>query len=98
MTIDIEELTRRKTSESFPNIVINNLNVTLPVIIQSLEKGDMQLIIEHNGIRKVPIRISESAINIDRLIRGCGKITYVKNESESYEINSVLDYLQCVCE
>lgn len=98
MKIDIEELTQRKTSESFPNIVIRNLNITLPVIIQSLEKGEMQLIIEHNGTRKVPMRISESAINIDRLLRGCGTIVYVKGPEESYEINSVLEYLQCVCD
>lgn len=94
MKIDIEEITQRKTSELFPNVTVHSLEITLPVIVQSLEKGDMQLIIEHNGQRKVPMRISESAINIDRLIRGCGPITYSKSVEESYEISSVLDYLE----
>lgn len=97
MKIDIEELTKVKTNESFPNITVHTLVLTMPTVVQALEKGDMQLIIEHNGERKVPMRISESAVNIDRLLRTCGPITYAKSPIESCKIESVLDYLKHVC-
>lgn len=97
MKIDIEELTKVKTNESFPNITVHTLVLTMPTVVQALEKGDMQLIIEHNGERKVPMRISESAVNIDRLLRTCGPITYAKSPTEFCKIESVLDYLKHVC-
>jgi len=62
MSIDIEKLTERTASEKFPNIVITMPNDNLPVVIKSLEEGDMQLIVEFQGKRKVVARISESAL------------------------------------
>ena len=96
MSIDIEELTERKASETFPNIVIPIPNDNIPVVIKSLEKGDMQLIVEFKGKRKVVARISESALNIDKLIRTVGEVTYCSNSGSSVEVRDVTTYLNCI--
>ncbi len=96
MSINVEELIARKTSESFPNVLITTPNETLPVVVQTLEKGDMQLIVELKGQRKVVSRISESALNIDKLLRTVGPIIYRKSSEEAIEIQDIPAYLSCV--
>lgn len=93
MSINIQELTERKTSESFPNVLILTPNETLPVIVRTLEKGDMQLIVEFNGKRKVVAKISQSAYNIDRLIRTLGTISYRRSAEDTVEISNIETYL-----
>jgi hypothetical protein len=93
MSINIQELTERKTSESFPNVLILTPNETLPVIVRTLEKGDMQLIVEFNGKRKVVAKISPSAYNVDRLIRTLGTISYRRSVEDVVEISDIETYL-----
>ena len=93
MSINIQELTERKTSESFPNVLILTPNETLPVIVRTLEKGDMQLIVEFNGKRKVVAKISPSAYNVDRLIRTLGTISYRRSVDDVVEISDIETYL-----
>lgn len=93
MSINIQELTERKTSESFPNVLVLTPNETLPVIVRTLEKGDMQLIVEFNGKRKVVAKISPSAYNIDRLIRTLGIISYRSSAEDTIEISDIETYL-----
>ena len=93
MSINIQELTERKTSESFPNVLILTPNETLPVIVRTLEKGDMQLIVEFNGKRKVVAKISHSAYNVDRLIRTLGTISYRRSVEDVVEISDIETYL-----
>lgn len=93
MSINIQELTERKTSESFPNVLILTPNETLPVIVRTLEKGDMQLIVEFNGKRKVVAKISPSAYNVDRLIRTLGTISYRRSVEDMVEISDIETYL-----
>lgn len=93
MSINIQELTERKTSESFPNVLILTPNETLPVIVRTLEKGDMQLIVEFNGKRKVVAKISPSAYNVDRLIRTLGTISYRRSVEDVVEIRDIETYL-----
>lgn len=96
MSIDIQELTERKTSERFPNVLIKTPNETLPVVVRTLEKGDMQLIVEFNGRRKVVAEISPSAYNIDKLIRTVGNISYRKDANQACDIGDIVTYLSCV--
>lgn len=93
MSINIQELTERKTSESFPNVLILTPNETLPVIVRTLEKGDMQLIVEFNGKRKVVAKISPSAYNVDRLIRTLGTISYRRSVEDVVEVSDIETYL-----
>ena len=97
MSINIQELTEKKTSESYPNITINNPNDAVVVVIKrTLEKGDMQVIINLNGTRKVVNRISPSAYNIDKLLRVLGKLDYVIGPNAVMTITSVEEYLTCI--
>lgn len=91
--IDIQELTQRKTSASYPNVLIPTLTVAIPVVIRTLEKGDMQLVVQHDGKEKVVTTMSPSALNIDKLLRTTSSLVYRKSESESIELNTVQDYL-----
>ena len=94
--INIQELTERKTVESFPNILITNPNEAVPVVVRTLEKGDMQLIMEYNGVRKVIDKISPSAFNVHKLVRVLGSIQYVLASNLSIEIKEISDYLNCI--
>ena len=94
--IDIKELTERKTQESFPNILITNPNEAVPVVVRTLEKGDMQLIMEYNGARKVVAKISRSALNVHKLIRVLNSVEYFIAPGSSITINEISDYLSCI--
>ena len=94
--IDIKELTERKTQESFPNILITNPNEAVPVVVRTLEKGDMQLIMEYNGARKVVAKISKSAFNIHKLIRVLNSVEYFIGPGVNITIESIEDYLSCI--
>ena len=96
MSINIKELTERKASEVFPNILIKTPNDTLPVVVRTLEKGDMQLVVEFKGMKKVVARVSPSGYNIDRLLRTVGTITYKKSSEEVISISTVEEYLSCI--
>ena len=96
MSINVEKLVERHTSETYPNIVVSSPNETTPVIVKTLEKGDMQLIVEFNGKRKVVERISRSAYNVDRLLRTVGTINYQPAPDISLEVSDIATYLGCV--
>lgn len=94
--INPEELVERKTQETFPNIVISKPNDTIPVVVRDLEKGDIQLIIEFNGKRKVVAAIDGCSENIFMLIRTTGSLIYRKNENDFCKISNIKDYYSCV--
>lgn len=95
-SINLEELTSRKTSESYPNLEICTPNDTVPVIVRDLQEGDMQLIVEYNGKRKVVKRISSSAYNVGMLLRTTGKLKYNMGNGIGVEIPDIETYLGCV--
>ena len=94
--IDIEQLTSRRSSERFPNFVVDSPNDTIPVVVRCLEQGDYQLIVELGEKRKVVANISLSAYNVGKLLRCVGSITFRKSRELSYRINNVTEYLECV--
>jgi 16S rRNA A1518/A1519 N6-dimethyltransferase RsmA/KsgA/DIM1 with predicted DNA glycosylase/AP lyase activity len=96
MSFSIQELTERKTQEKFPSVVVLTPNETLPVVVRTLEKGDMQLIVEFNGKRKVVANISESAYNISKLLRTVGHISYRKSADEVIDVGDIVTYLNCI--
>ena len=95
-SINLEELTARKTSEKYPNLMVCTPNDTVPVVVRNLEKGDMQLIAEWNGKRKVIAYISPSAYNVSMLLRTTGKLKYNMGENVGIEVADVETYLSCI--
>lgn len=96
MSINLEELTARKTSETYPNLLICNPNNTVPVVVRNLQEGDMQLIAEWNGKRKVVARISPSAYNVNMLLRTTGSLKYNLGNNVGIDINDIETYLSCI--
>lgn len=94
--MNVEELTASKTQRRFPNVTITNPNVTVPVIVQSLEPGDVQLIVELNGKRKVVKEISSSALNMNNILRTVGSFKYAISAGIEMTINNIEDYLRLV--
>lgn len=94
--IDVAKLTQRTVGKLFPHVLIKSPTQCLPVIVKSLEKGDTQLIVELNGQRKCVINMSLSAFNIDKLLRCCGDIYYVKEECNEEQIMTISQYLELV--
>lgn len=94
--MNVEELTASKTQRRFPNVKISNPNVTVPVIVQALEPGDVQLIVELNGKQKVVKTISPSAINMNNILRTVGSFTYAISTGIEVVVNNIEDYLKLV--
>lgn len=94
--IDVEKLTQRTTGRSYPCIRIDNPTQCLPVVVQSLEKGETQLVVDLNGVRKCVTRISLSAFNIDKLMRCCGDVIYLQDEGLEEKIETISQYLECI--
>lgn len=94
--MNVEELTESKVQHRFPSVKISNPNVTVPVIVQSLVQGDMQLIVELNGKQKVVKMISPSAVNMNNILRAVGSFTYAISAGVEVTINSIEDYLKLV--
>lgn len=94
--MNIQELTTNRVALSYPNIVVERPNQTLPVTIQSLEAGNIQLIMEYKGQRKVIKSISPSAFNIQKLLRTVGSCRYNLNETVSKDIFTVEEYMRYV--
>ncbi len=97
-SVDVKDLVEHKTKISYPSIRINNPNNTVPLVIQSLEEGDVQLFIEYNGERKSVLFISESALNIHKLLRTCGEISFYKSKDDMRTVTTIEQYLEYMCE
>ena len=80
--------------EEFPNIVIADANDTTPLVAGLLEKGTMALICAVDKKRKVVGHISESAYNIDRILRTHGDVTLNQSVSNRVRIHSVREYME----
>ncbi len=92
--IDVYKFSSRKGEVTYPNITVLSPNKTTPLIVGLLKEGEMPLILELNGDRKIVKRISISAYNIDWMLRTCGSLRYRKSENEETIINSIEDYLE----
>lgn len=94
--MNVEELTSHKVPRKYPNVKISNPNVTVPVVVQSLTPGDIQLFVELNGVEKVVKNVSPSALNMNNILRTVGQFTYNISSGVSITINNIEDYLKLV--
>lgn len=92
--IDIYEFSKRTTETKYPYIKVLEPNATTPLIVSVMENGEMPLVIEMNGVKKVVARISMSALNVDRLLRTCGSLELVMNADNTVLVKDVVDYME----
>lgn len=94
--MNVEELTMSKTQHRYPSVKIINPNITVPVIVQTLTPGDIQLIVELKGKQKVVKEISPSAVNMNNILRTVGSFIYSISAGIDVTINNIEDYLKLV--
>lgn len=94
-TIDVESFGKKQLQLSYPYIEVTNLNDTTPLIVPILEEGEMPLVAEYKGSRRILKRISMSAYNIDKLLRIKSGIVLHK-EIGDVSVSSVREYLEAI--
>lgn len=93
-SINIYEFSKRTTEEVFPYITIVSPNNTVPLIVSVVEPGDIPLVIELNGTKKVVARMSASAFNVDKLMRTCGSLEYHVDKDNVILLQDITDYME----
>lgn len=93
--LDIESFNKRYVDAEYPALLITNPTQPLvPILKSCLYDGNMPLIVEFNGTRKLMRRMSESAYNIFNLLNVCSGIYYLDKNGESHAITCIQDYLE----
>lgn len=93
--LDVQQFNKQYVNVEYPALVITPQNNACTPIIQSgLYKGDLPLIIDLNGTRKLVRRMSESAYNVKVLLDVCGQVTYIDSSGNAHVIKSIEDYLE----
>lgn len=92
-SVDVEGLTHKSVTLRYPYIEITNINDTTPLILSVLEKGDITVIGEYKGQRRVLGSISDSAYNMDKILRTHETFNYVEKDCVT-EIDSIRKYLE----
>lgn len=90
------DFSNKFVKEQYPNITLPEVNQTTPLIVKLLEPGEIPLIGILNDVKKVIAKISDSAYNVDKLLRTHSEVVFNKSKDESYDIASVLDYLEVI--
>lgn len=91
--VDPEELRSKTVSTPYPHIKIKDLNRCVPLVVNALEEGDTPLLGTFKGTTKIIKSISNSAINISKLLR-VTELDVVFSEDDSCEVSCVLDYME----
>lgn len=94
--LDINSFGKSKVLLDYPCIEIVELNDTLPLVADALEAGNIKLLADHKGTKKLVGSISSSAYNISKLIRTGQKLIYHKSIQEVFELKDIKDYLEVV--
>lgn len=91
--LDVDALRSRKTSMPYPHVKLTELNRCIPVVISSLEKGDVPVLGTLNGVTKIVANMSKSALNINKLIK-VSNISLVLSDYEEYLITNIVEYME----
>lgn len=95
--LNVEDYTSSKTKLTYPNIVVEKMNLASSIIITSMESGDIPIIGTYKGVTKVIGRTKMSALSLNPLM----KVTPLKlsmDESHTYRITRAEDYLEVMKE
>lgn len=91
--LDVDALRSNTISMPYPHIKITDLNKCVPVVVSALDEGELPLVGTLNGVTKIVKKISNSALNIQKLIR-VTDIEVAISSTDSREINTILDYME----
>ncbi len=94
--IDIDKFKNSRVQREYPYVELTSFNETLPLVIESLEQGDMQIQATHKGVTKVVCKISKSAYNIDKLLRTGQSLILHRDDSSCTNIEKITDYLEVI--
>ena len=94
--LDVEAFSQRKTTLSYPNVFLGEVNVSTAIVLQALEEGVIPVIGESNGEKRIIKNISDSVFNIEKLLRIHRNIYYNKSEAENFKLKDVKDYLEVI--
>lgn len=95
--VDPREFSSSKiTIKKAPIIELPYLHETTKVICEALEKGEIPVIGELDGERKVLCQISESAYNIIKLLTIYDEIFYTNDAGNKFTIRKVVEYLEVI--
>ena len=94
--LDIQDFRSKQIQLKYPCVLITDLNATTPLVVGQLEAGDIPLIAEYNNVKRVVCNISNSAYNIDKLLRTHEGIQYLQSESSFKDITNIRDYLEVI--
>lgn len=92
-SLDVDALRSRTVSMPYPHFKIADLNKCVPIVVSALEEGDIPLLGTLNGNTKIVKRISNSAININKLLRVTA-LDFCRKEGDCVRISSILDYME----
>jgi hypothetical protein len=91
--IDPDNFKSKSVSTPYPHIKIVELNIATKLVVDSLDEGDMPLLATYKGETKIIKSISNSAININRLLK-VNDLDVVFSKDNIYNIQNILDYME----
>lgn len=94
--VDVNSFRNNKVVRTYPYIEILEFNDTLPLVLQTMESGRVQIQATHKGVTKIVGSISHSAYNIDKLLRTNQKIQLWLTKDKCVQISSVQEYLEVI--
>lgn len=94
--LDLKKFDVPKVSVNYPNFYINAISNASVVVFQLLDEGEVPLIVEHKGERRIVKRISLSAYNMSRLLRIHDKVCFCVSEENTVEVTDVETYMEVI--
>ena len=94
--IDIDSFSKPKLKRSYPYIELTEFNNMLELIVKLLEPGSMQIQATYKGVTKVIGNVSDSAYNVDKLLRSGQKVRLWTTEDSFKDISEIMDYMEVI--
>lgn len=88
-----ENLVNDKVDRTYPYVLVKGEGDPLMITVESLEKGDLPLLIDYQGVTYNIGSIRKSALVLAQLLT-VFKFTIVLSSTQSYDINTKEDILE----
>lgn len=93
--LDISTFNKKYVDLKVPAIIITKpTDALVPVLKSCMYDGEVSLVLEVKGERKLVRKISESAYNMISLLKVSSGIIFVDEERKEHNITCISDYLE----